>query len=191
MATDNARKQVWENEFLPEFDALYNFAYHLTYNEADANDLVQETYLRAIKNIDLYRRGTNAKAWLFRILKNQFINNYRKKQRQGGEHIGFEDVAGTLPEPESNGFPIDLDWTDAELFDILGDEVAVAMTHLKDEYRMVVILADLQDYKYEEIAEMLELPIGTVRSRLHRGRTALANHLKDYAEQNGYTNHRK
>jgi RNA polymerase sigma-70 factor (ECF subfamily) len=191
MATNNAKNQVWESEFLPELGALYNFAYHLTYNEAEANDLVQETCLRAIKNIEQYRSGTNAKAWLFRILKNQFINNYRKKQRQGGEPVGFEDVAATLPEPESNGFPTDFDWTDAELYDLLGDEVALAMAQLKDEYRIVVILADLQDFKYEEIAEMLELPIGTVRSRLHRGRTALADHLQEYAKQNGYTNYRK
>lgn len=191
MATNNARHQVWENEFLPEFDALYNFAFHLTYNEAEANDLVQETYLRAIKNMDQYRRGTNARAWLFRILKNQFINNYRKKQRQGGEHIDYEDVAGTLAEPSTNGFPVDVDWSDAELFNLLGDEVALAMARLKDEYRMVVILADLQDYKYEEIADMLDLPIGTVRSRLHRGRTILAQQLKAYAEELGFTNHRK
>ena len=190
MATNDVRQQVLENEFLPELDALYNFAYHLTFDSDDAADLVQDTLERAIKSIDSYRRGTNAKAWLFKILRNHFINNYRKKMRQP-VMVDYQDVSGLVSDKSTANYPADLNWDDEALEQMLGDEMLAAMSRLSDEFREVVVLYDLQDFKYDEIAEILNIPIGTVRSRLFRARNLLAKNLKDYAESLGYTNYRK
>ncbi len=190
MATNDVRQQVFYNEFLPELEALYNFAYHLTFNSDDAADLVQDTIERAIKSIDSYRRGTNAKAWLFKILRNHFINNYRKKMRQP-VMVDYQDVSGFVPDKSKANYPADLNWDDEVLEQMVGDEMLAAMSRLSDEFREVVVLYDLQDFKYDEIAEILNIPIGTVRSRLFRARNVLAKNLKDYAESLGYTNYRK
>lgn len=191
MANEEVRqKMVMEQEFLPAIDALYNFAFHLTYDEEEANDLVQETFLRALKAIDSYQEGTNAKAWLFKILKNHFINNYRKKMRQP-IRVELEDATIYRQGEEGNAYPSYLD-LDVQLFEqLLGDEVTFALDQLSEDYRMVVILADVEEFKYEEIAEILSVPIGTVRSRLHRARNMLSQQLEKYAESLGYTNNRK
>lgn len=189
MATNDVRQQVFEQEFFPELDALYNFAYHLTYNADDAADLVQDTIERAIKSIDSYRRGTNAKAWLFKILRNHFINNYRKKMRQP-MMVDYEDVSGFIPDSDSPNYPASLDWDDETLEQLVGDEVVAAMGRLSEDFREVIVLYDLQDFKYEEVAEILNIPIGTVRSRLYRARNLLAKQLQDYAESLGYNNYR-
>lgn len=190
MANNDVRQRVFEREFLPELDALYGFAYHLTYSEAAAEDLVQDTIERAIKAIDSYRQGTNAKAWLFKIMRNHFINDYRKRARRPNT-VDYEDVAPILPDTETkDNVPALVDWEDDILESIVGDETYAALARLSADFRMVIILSDLQDFKYEEIAEILEVPIGTVRSRLFRARNLLAKDLKDYAEANGYINNR-
>jgi RNA polymerase sigma-70 factor (ECF subfamily) len=189
MATNDVRQRVFESEFLPELAALYGFAYHLTYDEAAAEDLVQDTIERAIKAIDQYRQGTNAKAWLFKIMRNHFINGYRKKARRPGM-VDYEDVAAIIPDTGTQNVPSVMDWEDDQLETLVGDELLVAMGRLSADFRMVIILSDLQDFKYEEIAEILDVPIGTIRSRLFRARNLLAKDLKDYAEANGYHNNR-
>lgn len=190
MANNDVRQRVFEQEFLPELGALYGFAYHLTRNEAEAEDLVQDTIERAIKAIDSYRQGTNAKAWLFKIMRNHYINNYRKAARRPNT-VGYEDVAAIIPDEVSkNNIPDLVDWTDKTLLDMVGDELSVAMDRLPATFRDVIILSDLQEFKYDEIAEILSIPIGTVRSRLFRARNLLAKDLHDYAVKNGFTNNR-
>ncbi|MEZ4986012.1 MAG: sigma-70 family RNA polymerase sigma factor [Saprospiraceae bacterium] len=189
MATNDVYRKVIEREFLPEMDALYGFAYHLTYDEMIAEDLVSDTLEKAIKNIGGYQQGTNARAWLFTIMRNHFINDYRKKQR-GPNRVDFEDVAFALPDKDLPNIPAMMDWTDETLKEIVGDEVSAAMDRLHPDFRTVIILSDLLDFKYEEIAETMNIPVGTVRSRLYRARTTLASELKDYAEFNGYNDNR-
>jgi len=191
MATERDNQQILKRELLPEISALYNFAYHLTGDRTEAEDLVQETYLRAIKAIDSYQQGSNPKAWLFKILKNFFINEYRRQSRRPKE-VDFETTVGQLTEKPASDNGRDYLSADLEsLEDVLSDEVVLALQGLNDDYRIVLIMADLEDLKYEEIAEMLGIRIGTVRSRLHRARTALCKQLEQYAADNGYTNYRK
>lgn len=190
MATERDNQLILERELLPVIGALYNFAYHLTGDRTEADDLVQETYLRAIKAIASYQEGSNPKAWLFKILKNFFINEYRRQMRRPKE-VDFENVIGILKEEESDS---GRDYLSADVDaweEILSDEIVLALQNLRDEYRIVLIMADLEDFKYEEIAEMLDIRIGTVRSRLHRARNTLSKQLDHYAAENGYTNHRR
>ena len=189
MANNDVRQRVFEREFLPELGALYGFAYHLTYDEAAAEDLVQDTIERAIKAIDQYRQGTNAKAWLFKIMRNHFINGYRKKSRRPSM-VDYEDVAAIIPDTDTQSIPSLMDWNDESLQNVVGDELSAAMDRLSEDFRTVIVLSDLQDFKYEEIAEILGVPIGTVRSRLFRARNLLAKDLQDYAAENGFTNNR-
>lgn len=176
--------QIFEEELFPHMEALKTFAYHLTYNEEDADDLVQETYLKAHKFIENYDSGTNAKAWLFKILKNAYINEYRKKSRRPtkvdiDEVISFKEGE----EPKHAAFN-DLR---LEIFDnTMGDEVTVALNSLPLDFRTVILLCDIESFTYEEIAKILELPIGTVRSRLFRARNMLKERLKQYALKMGY-----
>ncbi len=183
-----SRDQIFEEEFLPHLDALYNFAFHLTYDEDDANDLVQDTYLKALRFIDSYVGGSNAKAWLFTIMKNGFINEYRRKARRPNR-VDFEEVKSFQNAEETNyndHFSIR-----EELFDnLIGDEVTNAINTLPVEYRTVILLCDVEDFKYEEIATILDVPIGTVRSRFHRARNMLKEKLQVYAEGLGYEDKR-
>lgn len=175
------KKALFENEFLPHIDSLYNFGFYLSNDEDEAKDLLQETYLRAYKYINYYQKGTNAKAWLLRILKNTFINDYRKKSKKP-VHLSFEDFY-TGDESEDTGF-IDLR---QEVFDsLIGDEVTKALNGLPVDYRLIILLCDIEGFKYEEIAKIIDVPIGTVRSRLHRARNMLKEKLKDYASKKGY-----
>lgn len=182
---DKLRKdKIFHKEFLPQIDALYNFAFHLAYNEEDANDLVQETYLKAYRFIDSYDEGTNAKAWLFKILKNAFINEYRKKSKQPSK-VDYEDFVGYHDsDDQSNVEYVDLRH---EIFQgMIGDEVTKALNSLPVDFRTVVLLCDVEGFSYEEIARITDIPIGTVRSRLHRARNMLKDKLKKYANILGY-----
>lgn len=178
------RDQIFHEEFLPHIDALYNFAYHLAYNEEDANDLVQETYLKAYRFIDSYDAGTNAKAWLFKILKNAFINEYRKKSKQPAK-VDYEDFIGYQDSDDRSTVEfVDLR---QEIFQgMIGDEVTRALNALPVDFRTVVLLCDVEGFSYEEIAKITDIPIGTVRSRLHRARNMLKEKLKSYAKTMGY-----
>ena len=167
--------------------ALFSHALRLTRNAADAEDLVQETYLKAYRSYDTFTAGTNLRAWLFRILTNSQINRYRAKQRRP-EETELDDVGDLylykkLAEPGTLGRS-----AEDELMDLFSEaEVVAAIDALPDNYRAAVLLADVEGFAYKEIAEMLEIPIGTVMSRLHRGRKALERELYDFAVARGLT----
>jgi len=182
------QRSIFENELLPQIDALYNFAFHLCYNEEDANDLVQETYLKAFRFIDKYIQGTNAKAWLFKILKNAFINQYRKKSKRP-TRVDYEDIV-SYHDNDDASFS---EFTDLrqELFEsMMGDEVTIAINSLPMDFRTVILLCDIEGFTYEEIAKIIDIPIGTVRSRLHRARKMLKEKLQEYAASLGYKDKR-
>ncbi|MCS7082122.1 MAG: sigma-70 family RNA polymerase sigma factor [Bacteroidota bacterium] len=184
-AFDKARQQAFEAEMLPYMRALYGFALRLCGNREDAADLVQETYLKAYRFFDRYETGTNAKAWLFRILKNSFINRYRRRVREP-DRVDLEEIQEYYYSLRDETLSESTDL--AELLDrqLLDDEVTAALQSLPVDFRTVVILCDLEGFTYEEIADLLEIPIGTVRSRLHRGRKLLRLRLLEYARQRGY-----
>ena len=188
MPTPQERKQrkdeLFEKEFFPHLDALYNFAYHLTYNEDDSNDLVQETYLKAYRFAESYEKGTNAKAWLFKILKNAFINEYRRKAKQPSK-VDFEDIV-TYQDADDTKYANDLDLRQEIFQGMIGDEVTRAINSLPVDFKTVILLCDIEGFTYEEIAKIIDIPIGTVRSRLHRSRQMLKEMLTDYAKRLGY-----
>jgi len=179
---------VFEQELLPQIDPLYTFAYHLTYNDEDANDLVQETYFKAYKAIDKYRQGTNAKAWLFKILKNIFINQYRRKVNRPVQ-VDYEEVINYHDEEDSH-LSSYMDLREEMFQHMMGDEVTNAVNALPVDFRVVILLCDIEGFTYEEISKILDIPIGTVRSRLHRARNLLKEKLKEYAKSRGFTDHR-
>lgn len=182
---DKKRKdELFEREFFPHMDALYNFAFHLTYDEDDANDLVQETYMKAYRFADSYVEGTNAKAWLFKILKNAFINEYRKKSKQPNK-VDYEEIV-SYHDQEDVKLVGTLDLREEIFQDMLGDEVTKAINSLPVDFRTVILLCDIEGFTYEEIAKIIDIPIGTVRSRLHRARQMLKELLEDYARSLGY-----
>ena len=178
---EDRRYDVFEQELMPQINSLFNFAYSLTRNEEDANDLVQETYLKAFKSIDKYEVGTNAKAWLFRILKNLFINEYRKRSK-APSRVDYEEIVTFHNENESQ-YSSYLDLREEMFEHMMGDEVTNAVNSLPVDFRTVLLLYDIEGFTYEEIASIIDIPIGTVRSRLHRARNMLKDTLKDYAEQ--------
>ncbi len=180
------RQVMFVNEFLPYIDALYNFAYRLVLDEDDANDLVQDTFLKAYRFFDSYQPGTNAKAWMFRILKNSFINDFRKKSKEPGK-VDYSDIEKTYnsDDVQSNN-TVDLRIETEK--DKIGDEVANALNNLDVDFRTAIILCDIEGFTYEEMAKILDIPIGTVRSRLHRARNLLKEKLKEYAKTMGYKN---
>jgi len=181
-------EEIFEKELLPHIEALKTFAYHLSYDEDDANDLVQETYMKAYRFIDKYIQGTNAKAWLFKICKNAYINHYRKRSKQP-TRVDFEDIV-SYHDSDDSKLPGYLDLRE-ELFDkMMGDEVTIAINALPIDFRTVVLLCDVEGFTYEEIAKIIDVPIGTVRSRLFRARNMLKEKLKSYADKMGYKDKR-
>jgi RNA polymerase sigma-70 factor (ECF subfamily) len=176
--------EVFNKELMPQINALYNFAYHLTYNEEDANDLVQETYMKAYRFIDKYIAGTNAKAWLFKILKNAFINQYRKKIKKPTT-LDFDDVI-LKHEAEDGRYTGSDNFHEQILEQMMGDEITIAINALPIDFKTIILLSDIEEFSYEEIAKIIDIPIGTVRSRLHRARNLLKEKLKKYAESLGY-----
>lgn len=163
---------------------MYNFGYRLTLDRDDAKDLVQDTYLKAYRFIESFQKGTNAKAWLFRILKNSFINDYRKKSKEPNK-VDYQEVE-TYYNSEDVNRQITPDLRVEALKDMIGDEISNALNALDVDFRTVIILCDLEGFKYEEMAKILDIPIGTVRSRLHRARQLLKEKLSSYAKTMGY-----
>jgi RNA polymerase sigma-70 factor (ECF subfamily) len=178
------KNNVFENELLPHIDALKTFAFHLTYNENDADDLVQETYLKAYRFIDKYIEGTNAKAWLFKILKNAYINEYRKKSKRPTQ-VDFEDIVSYHDSDDASSTSY-LDLREEIFQNMMGDEVTIAINRLPIDFRTVILLCDVEGFTYEEISKIINVPIGTVRSRLFRARNMLKEKLKKYAESKGF-----
>lgn len=181
---ERERINIFNEEFLPHLDAMYNFAYKLTFDEDDAKDLVQDTFLKAYRFISSFQRGTNAKAWLYRILKNSFINDFRKKSKEPAK-VDYQDVENFYNSDDvDENTTVDLRVDTVK--DMMGDEVTNALNALAVDFRTVIILCDLEGFTYEEMAKILDIPIGTVRSRLHRARNLLKEKLKTYADSMGY-----
>lgn len=187
-SASSANDLIFEKELLPHVGALQTFAYHLTYNQDDADDLVQETYMKAYRFIDKYEKGTNAKAWLFKILKNAYINEYRKKVRQPIK-VDFEDIV-TYHDTDDDRISGYSDLRQEIFENMMGDEVTTAINSLPLDFRTVILLCDIEGFTYEEIASIIDVPIGTVRSRLFRARNLLKEKLDDYAREQGYTDFR-
>ena len=183
MNTPNTANQQFEKIMVPHMDVLYSYGLYLTNDQDVASDLLQETYLKAFRFFDKFEEGTNAKAWLYRIMRNTFINEYRRVKRLP-DMVEYDEQISSY-----QMLPRDEEETDlkgeinGEMFD---DEIAGAISSLPEKFKSVIVLRDVEDLPYEEIAGALDIPIGTVRSRLHRARALLFSKLKSYARLRGY-----
>jgi len=181
---DPALKDRFERDVLPILPNLYGAALRLTRNPQDAEDLVQETYLRAYRGFAGFQEGTNLRAWMYRILTNTFINAYRKKQREPAT-VQDDDIEDWYLYDRLGGSTVESS-AESEVLENLPDEdVQRALEALPEGFRMAVLLADVEGFSYKEIAEIMEVPIGTVMSRLHRGRKALQKALWDTVRERG------
>ena len=182
-----ADQSEFESMAMPFMDQLYSHALRLTKNSSDAEDLVQETYLKGYRAFSSFEEGTNLRAWLFRILTNSFINNYRKKQR-GFDEEDLDDLEDMYLHRrlESTQTPsLGMSAEDMLFERLTEEEIKDAVEDLPTQYREVVLLADVQGFSYKEIADILDIPDGTVMSRLHRGRAKLQKDLLEFASKRG------
>ncbi|MEX2600349.1 MAG: sigma-70 family RNA polymerase sigma factor [Balneolaceae bacterium] len=182
---EKKKQEDFNKEMIPHLDALYNFALRLTTDPNDAEDLVQDSIVKAYRFFSSYEKGTNAKAWLFRILKNSYINNYRKNSKQP-QQIDYDEVSmfyESIRAERTNTSDLE----DKMFRELIDDDLTKALEEIPEDFRTVVLLCDVEDFTYEEISNMLDVPIGTIRSRLHRGRNLLKVQLMEYATERGYT----
>ena len=181
---DPALRERFEREVLPLLSNLYGAALRLTRNPQDAEDLVQETYLRAYRGFGGFQEGTNLRAWMYRILTNTFINAYRKKQREPIT-IADDDIEDWFLYDHLGGSTVEASAESEVLEQIPDEDVQRALEALPEGFRMAVLLADIEGFSYKEIAEIMDVPIGTVMSRLHRGRKALQKALWETVRERG------
>src|SRR6187549_2620627 len=182
-----ADQATFAEQAMPFMDSLYGAALRMTRNPADAEDLVQETYLKAYRGFGGFQEGTNLKAWLYRILTNTYINSYRAKRRRPDES-DIDDVEDLYLYRRLGGLEGAVAGRSAEdeLLDIYtDDEIKTAIESLPEQFRMAVLLADVEGFSYKEIADILDVPIGTVMSRLHRGRKQLQERLWNFGREHG------
>lgn len=178
-------KSRFTEEAMPLLDQLYGGALRMTRNPQDAEDLVQETYLKAYNAFDSFTPGTNLKAWLYRIMTNTYINSYRKKQRRPLV-TSAEDVTDSQLYTSSSHDSTGLESAEVEALKLMpNSRISEALNSLNEDYRMVVYYADVEGLAYKEIAQVMDIPLGTVMSRLHRGRKQLREMLKDVANEQG------
>ncbi|MDP3444887.1 MAG: sigma-70 family RNA polymerase sigma factor [Ignavibacteria bacterium] len=181
------KKQKYEDfnsEVIPHIDSLKRFALKRTNDVIESEDLLQDTLLKAFRFFDNFERGTNAKAWLFKIMQNSFINNYRHKMKQPFK-VNYDDVQSFYEKIKVEDIKIQHYQHDA-FRNVLDDEITNALSLLPDNFRTIVFLSDIEGYSYKEISDFVDCPIGTVRSRLHRTRKILYTLLHRYAQKNGY-----
>jgi RNA polymerase sigma-70 factor (ECF subfamily) len=179
-------KERFTRDSAPLLDSLYGAALRMTRNPADAEDLLQETMLRAYRAFDRFEPGTNLKAWLFRILTNAYINTYRKRQREplkvSSDELGDFDLYQQLKDHDSDFGQS----AESQVLDgLLDSDIVEALDELPEQFRLAVILSDLEGFSYAELAEIMDVPMGTVMSRLHRGRKALQKRLWNIAREKG------
>lgn len=196
MREENTRRKEFEETAMEHIDSLYNMALRLVFNKEEAEDLVQETYLKAYRFFDSFQKGTNIKAWLYKILKNTFINKYRKEIATPGE-ILYEDLEAVnsglayKQETNSTGLADTLESKYADFSGLLEDDVKQALDSLPAEYREAILLSDVEGLSYQDIAEIANVPIGTIKSRLNRGRKLLQKKLFEYAKDKGFIKREK
>ena len=178
------KDHIFNDEFMSHVKPMYNFAHRLTYSDDDAKDLVQDTFMKSYRFINSFHKGTNAKAWLFRIMKNSFINDFRKKSKQPTK-VDYQEVEGYY-NSEGTQKSVTTDLRIDTVKNLIGDEISMAMESLDVDFRTVIILCDMEGFTYEEMSKILDIPIGTVRSRLHRARNLLKEKLQSYAKSMGY-----
>ncbi len=178
------KDETFIKEFMPLLKPLYNFALKLTLDEDDAHDLVQDSYLKAYRFFNSYEEGTNARAWMFRIMKNTFINDFRKKSREPNK-VDYNELESFYNSEEAE-HKVNSDLRLDVMQDKLGDEVTTALNALPVDFKTAIILCDIESFTYEEMSKILDIPIGTVRSRLHRARQMLKDKLISYAKAQGY-----
>jgi RNA polymerase sigma-70 factor, ECF subfamily len=185
LSREERKKQLeFQKEAVVHLHSLYNYALHITMNPDDAEDLVQETYLKAYRFFNSFERGTNCKAWLFKILKNNYINRFRKNSKEPGkvDYDLIKDFYHSIKDTRRDSSEADTDY----FHSLLHEEVYQALHSLPEEFREVIQLCDIEGFTYEEIANMVDSPIGTVRSRLYRGRKLLRVQLEEYAKKYGF-----
>ena len=191
MWEENNRRKEFEDSAMEHLDSLYSMAIRLVFNKEAAEDLVQETYLKAYRFFDTFQKGTNIKAWLFKILRNTFINKYRKTVKLPSE-IFYEDVESVnsnlsyKQESDSAELTDTLETKYNDLGNLMEDDVKHAIDSLPIEYKEAILLSDVEELSYNDIAEITNVPIGTVKSRLNRGRKLLQKSLWEYAKDRGF-----
>lgn len=186
LVMNQERMKRFETLALPVMNKLYNTAIRMTHDRRDAEDLVQDTYLKAWRYFDRFELGTNFHAWIFRIMVNNFINAYRKNQLQA-KRADFDLAAQRVANGDRADFlAFGIEAARMDYRHLFDDSISTALDKLPIQFRLVVLLSDVNDFKYKEIAEVLRCPIGTVMSRLNRGRQMLIKSLHTYAKTNGY-----